>query len=220
MAPHLHDSSEMLLAPEGAPLAVAAAAAAADAEAEGHAAGDATERDEAASAKRRRRRPSGITVGIALIAILLLVRVFVAEPFKIPSESMTPTLVPGDQTLVDKLSYRSSSPKRGDLVAFHAPRTGEVLLKRVVGVAGDSVGLEDGMLVVNGRRLHEAYADPKAIDSVYFGPVRVKPGTIFVLGDNRANSEDSRDFGAVSTKSIIGRAVARVWPPSRWGTLH
>ena len=85
---------------------------------------------------------------------------------------------------------------------------------------GRSVGIEDGVLVVNGRQLREAYADPKSIDSVYFGPVRVKPGTVFVLGDNRANSEDSRDFGAVSTDSVIGRAVARVWPPSHWGTLH
>jgi signal peptidase I len=169
---------------------------------------------------RSRRRPSGVTIGVALIALLLLVRIFVAEPFKIPSESMEPTLVPGDQTLVSKLAYRDASPKRGDLVAFHAPRTGEVLLKRVVAVAGDSVGIEDGLLVVNGRQIREAYADPKAIDSVYFGPVRVPAGRMFVLGDNRANSEDSREFGAVSTQRVIGRAVARVWPPSRWGGLH
>jgi signal peptidase I len=170
----------------------------------------------AVRAARSRRRPSGIVVGVALIAALLLLRAFVAEPFRIPSESMAPTLRSGDQALVQKLL--GASPHRGDLVAFHAPRTGEVLLKRVVAVGGDTVGLEDGVLVVDGKRIRESYADPKAIDSVYFGPVRVRAGTVFVLGDNRANSEDSRDFGAVPTKSIIGRAVARVWPPGRWGT--
>jgi signal peptidase I len=169
------------------------------------------------TAARKRRRPSGLAVGFALVAVLVLVRIFVAEPFRIPSESMAPTLRPGDQTLVAKLGGKS--PRRGELVAFHSPQNDEVMLKRVVAVAGDTVGLEDGVLVVNGRKVREAYADPKAIDSVYVGPVRVRAGTIFVLGDNRANSEDSRDFGAVRTDSIIGRAVARVWPPSRWGSL-
>jgi signal peptidase I len=167
-------------------------------------------------APRRRRRPSLLTVGLALVVLIVVVKIFVAEPFRIPSQSMEPTLRPGDQTLVWKLGAKA--PDRGDLVAFHAPRTGEILLKRVVAVGGDTVGLEDGVLVVDGRKVREPYADPKAIDSVYFGPVKVRPGTIFVMGDNRANSEDSRDFGAVPTGRIIGRAVARVWPPARWGT--
>ena len=172
----------------------------------------------APAAGRRRRRPSAFTIAIVLIALIVIVKLFVAEPFRIPSQSMEPTLRPGDQTLVNKLS--GDSPDRGDLVAFHAPRTGEILLKRIVAVGGDTVGLEDGVLVVDGRQVREPYADPKAIDSVYFGPVKVRPGTMFVMGDNRANSDDSRDFGAVPTDRIIGRAVARVWPPSRWGTLR
>jgi signal peptidase I len=173
--------------------------------------------DDAPAEPARRRRPSGIAVGVALIAALVIVRVFVAEPFRIPSESMVPTLKPGDQALVSKLS--GHEPKRGQLVAFHSPRNGgEVLLKRVVAVGGDTVGLEDGVLVVDGRHVREPFVDHKAIDSVYFGPVKVRSGTVFVMGDNRANSEDSRDFGAVRTSSIIGRAVARVWPPGRWGT--
>jgi signal peptidase I len=168
------------------------------------------------AATARRRRPSGIAVGFALVATLVVVRIFVAEPFRIPSASMEPTLDPGDQALVDKLS--GHQPKRGQLVAFHSPRNGgEILLKRVVAVGGDTVGLEDGVLVVDGRQVREPFVNHKAIDSVYFGPVKVRPGTVFVMGDNRANSEDSRDFGAVRTTSIIGRAVARVWPPSRWG---
>jgi signal peptidase I len=215
--PEAHQSPQLTVAPTGAAVGVAPAGAT---RADGAAAADAATAGAPAARVRSRRRPSGVTIGVALIALLLLVRIFVAEPFKIPSESMEPTLVPGDQTLVSKLAYRDASPKRGDLVAFHAPRTGEVLLKRVVAVAGDSVGIEDGLLVVNGKQIREGYADPKAIDSVYFGPVRVPAGRMFVLGDNRANSEDSREFGAVSTKRVIGRAVARVWPPSRWGGLH
>jgi signal peptidase I len=213
VGPQAHQQPELTAAPAGAAVGLAPAgadpAAAADAAADAPAAG-----------ARSRRRPSGVALGIALIALLLLVRIFVAEPFKIPSESMEPTLVPGDQTLVEKRFYDKSAPHRGDLVAFHAPRTGEVLLKRVVAVAGDTVGLEDGVLVVDGKQVREPYANPKAIDSVYFGPVRVPAGQVFVMGDNRANSEDSRDFGSVPTTRIIGRAVARVWPPSHWGTLH
>jgi signal peptidase I len=166
-------------------------------------------------ATTRRRRPSGVAVGVGLIAVLVLVRIFVAEPFRIPSQSMEPTLKPGDQALVVKRA--GHDPERGQLVAFHSPRGGEILLKRVVAVGGDTVGLEDGVLVVNGRKVAEPFVNHKAIDSVYFGPVRVKPGSFFAMGDNRSNSEDSRDFGAVRDSSIIGRAVARVWPPSRWG---
>ena len=171
---------------------------------------------EAPAAPARRRRPSGVVVGVALIVAIVLVKIFVAEPFRIPSQSMEPTLKPGDQALVAKLSGKP--PHRGDLVVFHAPKTGELLLKRVVAIGGDTVGLEDGVLVVDGRMVRESFVDYPSIDSVYFGPVRVRPGTVFVMGDNRANSEDSRDFGAVPSDRIIGRAVARIWPPGRWGT--
>jgi signal peptidase I len=170
--------------------------------------------EQCSASERRRNAP--LVLGVVAVLAVLALRAFVAEPFRIPSESMAPALHPGDQALVTKVG----TPARGDLVAFHAPRTGEILLKRVVAVGGDTVGLEDGVLVVDGRQVREPYTDPDAIDSVYFGPVKVRPGTIFVMGDNRANSDDSRDFGAVPTDRIIGRAVARVWPPSRWGTLR
>ena len=170
-----------------------------------------------AGAPARRRRPSATVVGAALFVLLLALRLFVAEPFKIPSESMAPTLEPGDQALVEKIA---GAPHRGDLVAFHQPKTGEVLLKRVVALGGDTVGLEDGILVVNRHAVREPYANTKSQDSVYFGPVRVPAGAVFVMGDNRGVSEDSRDFGAVPTRAVIGRAVARLWPPGRWGIPH
>jgi signal peptidase I len=157
---------------------------------------------------------------VLAVAIVVGLRIFVLEPFRIPSDSMAPTLRSGDQVIVDKRAYRGAVPRRGDLAVFREPRTGDILLKRVVAVGGDTVGIEDGVLVVDGRRPREPYADPEAIDSVYFGPVRVRPGTVFVLGDNRANSEDSRDFGAVPTGRLIGRVRARIWPPARWGTPH
>jgi signal peptidase I len=118
--------------------------------------------------------------------------------------------------LVDKRAYRDGLPRRGDLVVFHRPRSGEVTLKRAIGLPGDTVAIEDGFLVVDGRRRHESYADPDAIDSVYFGPVRVPPGHVFFIGDNRLDSRDSRDFGAVDRRQIIGRVRGVLWPPARW----
>jgi signal peptidase I len=155
-------------------------------------------------------------VGVAVLGALA-VRPLLVEPFGIPSDSMAPTLRSGDHVIVSKLAYRDASPARGELAVFHAPGSGEVTLKRVIAVGGDTVAIDDGVLVVNGRRPAEPYADPRAIDAEYFGPVRVTPGTVFVLGDNRADSVDSRDFGAVARDRLIGRVVARAWPPSRWG---
>jgi signal peptidase I len=154
---------------------------------------------------------------LVIVAALALARFFVAEPFRIDSGSMEPTLRAGDRVLVDKRAYRDEPPRRGDLVAFRAPRTGDVTLKRAIGLPGDTVAIEDGVLVVNGRRQSESYADPDAIDSVYFGPARVPARSVFVLGDNRADSIDSRRFGPVAQRSLIGRVEFRLWPPARWG---
>jgi signal peptidase I len=156
-------------------------------------------------------------VVLAVVAAALVVtRVFFFEPFRTDGPSMAPTLHSGDQVLVDKRAYRHRLPRRGDLVVFRAPRTGDVTLKRAIGLPGDSVAIEDGRLVVNGRRQNEPYTDPDAIDSVFFGPVRVRPGTVFFLGDNRLDSTDSRDFGAVPAGDLIGRVRGLIWPPSRW----
>lgn len=166
---------------------------------------------------RRRRGPRRLWPFVLVVVVALVVaRVFFVEPFKTDGASMLPTLHSGDQVLVDKRAYRHALPRRGDLVVFHRPRSGDVTLKRAIGLPGDSVGIEDGVLVVNGRPRHESYADPKSIDSVYFGPVRVRPGTVFLLGDNRLDSLDSRDFGAVRQDELIGRVRGLIWPPSRW----
>jgi signal peptidase I len=155
-------------------------------------------------------------IAIAVVVLVLGgLRLFVLEPFGIPSDSMAPTLVPGDHVLVDRLAYRDDLPRRGELAVFHAPGSGELTLKRVVAVEGQTVALEDGRLVVDGRRPAEPYANADSIDSVFFGPVRVPPDAVFVLGDNRFDSKDSRSFGAVSADDLVGRVRARFWPPSR-----
>jgi len=161
----------------------------------------------------RRRVGPAVVLGLLLLLVLVPGRLLVAEPFRIPTGSMVPTLEPGQHVLADKLAYRLGAPKRGDLVVFHAPRTGEVLLKRVVALPGDKVGIEDSALVVDGRRPAEPYVkDAGLIDGEYFGPITVPKGSIFVLGDRRSDSVDSREFGPVPESALIGRVDARVWP--------
>ncbi|MGH2942748.1 MAG: signal peptidase I [Solirubrobacteraceae bacterium] len=172
----------------------------------------------AAVAPARRARPRRWwPVVLTVVLLAVVARAFFVEPFRIVSVSMAPTLGDGDQVLVDKRAYRTALPRRGDLVVFRAPRTGDVMLKRAIGLPGDTVAIEDGILVVNERPRREPYADPDAIDSVYFGPVRVRAGSVFVLGDNRADSIDSRDFGAVARRDLVGRARVRLWPLGGWG---
>jgi signal peptidase I len=164
----------------------------------------------------RRSRAAPLAAGALLLLLLALgLRAYVAEPFAIPSESMAPTLRPGDHVLVEKLSYRFGSPRRGDLVVFRAPDGGSLAVKRIVGLAGDRVAIEDGVLAVNGRLQKESYVDQSQVDSVYFGPVVVPRGDVFVLGDNRADSHDSRDYGAVPRRSLIGRVLVTLWPVFR-----
>jgi signal peptidase I len=154
---------------------------------------------------------------VALLAAPVLVAgaawAFVAEPFAIPSGSMEPTLRPGDQVLVSKLAYRHGGPHRGDLAVFSAPDTHKVTIKRVVAVGGDRVEILDGVLNVNRRPKRERYVDHSRVDSVYFGPVVVPRGSFFTLGDNRADSHDSRDYGVVPVRSLIGKVLVRFWRP-------
>jgi signal peptidase I len=148
---------------------------------------------------------------------VLLLRAFVAEPFGLPTSSMTPTLRPGEHVIVNKLAYRFGDPRRRDLVVFRAPEPGGLMLKRIVALGGDRVALEDGVLQVNGRAVAEQFVDRRLVDSVYFGPVRVPRGAVFVMGDRRSDSLDSRTFGSVARRSIVGRVDLRIWPPGEAG---
>jgi signal peptidase I len=159
-----------------------------------------------------RRRPTAGTAALVVTVLAALLVVFGSEPFTVRSDSMTPTLRAGDQLLAEKVSPRLHRFARGDVVVLEPPGSQDALMvKRVVALAGDRVGLADGRLVVNGTRVQEAYVDLATVDGVYFGPVVVPSGALFVMGDNRAVSVDSRDFGAVPEDRVVGRMVLKLW---------
>ena len=158
-----------------------------------------------------------VVLALCVIFVFGVVRPFFVEPFFIPSESMAPTLNPGDRVLAAKSVYFFAEPARGDLAVFD-DGSGAVI-KRVVGLAGDVISVEDGVLVVNGEPRREPYVDYRLADSSFFGPVTVPEGHVFVMGDNRSNSRDSRTLGPVSEGDLIGRAVLRFWPLERAGSL-
>jgi len=164
---------------------------------------------------QRSGRCRGLLSVLGWVAALVLVaqwpvRVWVAEPLVVHSSSMAPTLEPGERVLTWKVGAGRETWHRGDVVSLR--HDGEIWVKRIVAVGGDLVGLRDGRLVVDGQVVREPWSDPGQIDSVYFGPVRVPAGSVFVMGDNRGNSEDSRTFGPVPDSEITGHVVAVVWP--------
>ncbi len=179
--------------------------------------------------ERRRRRASKKGGGAIEFLVILLVsfalvfgfvRPFVVEAFYIPSESMVPTLRVGDRVLVNKFIYRFAEPARGDVVVFESVEGGnEDLIKRVVGVPGDKISVRGGKLLVNGEPQREPYVYKKYPDRSFSAPTTVPENHVFVMGDNRTNSRDSRYFGTVPEKKIEGEAFLRFWPPDRIGGL-
>jgi signal peptidase I len=158
---------------------------------------------------------------VSFVLVFGFVRPFVVEAFWIPSESMTPTLLVGDRVLVNKFIYRFTEPDRGDIVVFKETVEGrkEDLIKRVVGLPGDRIAVRGGRLFVNGKLQSEPYVNKKFPDVSVSAPTTVSGGHVFVMGDNRANSLDSRRFGPIPEKNIEGEAFLRFWPPNRAGLL-
>lgn len=142
-----------------------------------------------------------------VVAVVLAVRTFALDPLRVSSGSMEPTLGVGDTVLVDKVTPHFTRITPDELVVFHEPTDGALVVKRVVATAGQVVEFRDAVLFVDGRARNEPYVDLKSIDALYFGPVTVPPGHVFVLGDHRAVSIDSRHYGSVEISAIVGRVA-------------
>jgi signal peptidase I len=182
---------------------------------------------------------------LAAIVVTLVVKALLAQAFYIPSGSMEPQLHVNDRVVVSRTAYRLHDPNRGDIVVFPSPiaepehhglvdgvvddvldalavgdRGDDELIKRVIGLPGEEIEARDGEVLIDGEVLREPYL-PADVRTEDFGPVKVPTGRVFVMGDNRGNSHDSRfsDIGTIDIDDLVGRAIARVWPPSRTAFL-
>lgn len=162
-----------------------------------------------------------LVVIAASVGFAIVLRTFVVQSFSIPSESMESTLEIGDRLMIEKVSHRLSSIDRGDIVVFRRPPeipgTTEELIKRVIGVGGDSVQGLNGTIYVNGEAQDEPYINEAPFGD--FGPLTVPDDELFVMGDNRDRSLDSRVFGTISTDTVRGTAFLTFWPFDRIGGL-
>lgn len=152
------------------------------------------------------------------LVISSLVIIFIAQAFYIPSVSMSPTLLIKDRIIVNKFIYSFTEPQRQEIIVFKYPvQPRRKLIKRLIGLAGDKVEIKDGLVYLNDQLLEEDYILEK--DYRNYGPVVIPEDNYFVLGDNRNNSEDSRFWGFVPQKNIIGKAILIFWPLNRIKTL-
>ncbi len=198
--------------------------------------------DEAAGV---RRFAETVAVVVGALVLAVLIQQFLVKPYKIPSVSMAPTLVVGQRVLVNRVGNRLGEPQRGQIIVFHPPqgadralaatqcgaprpagqlcgaatqgRSDQTFIKRVVGLPGDRIALQGGHVVRNGQPVPEPYAQSCADASCNLTAVTVPPGSYYLLGDNRDDSDDSRFWGPVRRDWLIGRAVATYWPPDRAG---
>lgn len=159
----------------------------------------------------------------ALETILLSLVIFgVINTFsariRVESVSMQPTLYAGDFVIVNKLAYRLGEPKRGDVIVFRYPPAPEQepYIKRIMGLPGDRVNISGGKVTINGQLLEEPYLN---VTTNQGGEWLVPPDSLFVMGDNRNSSSDSRAWGMVPFENVIGKALVVYWPPGKWGLL-
>jgi len=174
------------------------------------------------------------------LVIAVVIKTFLIQPFWIPSESMLPTIEVNDRVMVNKLAYKWGEPQRGDIVVFRDPRETQVeesvpeavirsvleavgvrtrgrddLIKRVIGLPGESIEVRANQIVVNGTPLDEPYLDD--VEMPDEGPFSVAEDEVFVMGDNRNASFDSRRFGPIPLEDLIGQAFVTIWPLSHFG---
>jgi signal peptidase I len=157
-----------------------------------------------------------IAIIVGALAVALIVKTFLIQAFFIPSLSMYPTLDEGDRVLVNKLSYKLHDVHRGDLVVFERPKgqpESEIkdLIKRVVGLPGETIEAREGTVYIDGKALEESYL-VEGVTTDNLPRQVIARGHVFVMGDNRSDSADSRVFGSIDEDTIVGRAFIRVWP--------
>ncbi|GAA2720389.1 signal peptidase I [Cellulomonas aerilata] len=156
------------------------------------------------------RRARHLTAAVAVAGAVLLVRGTALEPLTVASPSMEPTLDVGSTVVVDKLTHRWRGVDVGDVVVFTDPEDGDDAVKRVVALAGQTVALRDAVLHVDGVAVDEPQVDLSRIDGTWFGPVTVPEASVFVLGDSRGVSIDSRTYGSVPLDAVEGRVIAAI----------
>ncbi len=170
---------------------------------------------------------------LGAIAIVLAIKAWVVNPYRIPSSSMEPTLHCArpdtgcearfsDRVLACRFCYRLWSPKRDDIVVFHTPPLADVrcgaggtFVKRLIGLPGETWEERAGYVYINGKKLDEPYVKPDRRDARTISPIKIASGHYFMMGDNRSSSCDSRAWGTVPRANLIGKVFATYWPPSR-----
>ena len=158
------------------------------------------------------------SVAIAII-LAVLIRLFIFQPFYIPSGSMEPNLQIGDRIIVSKLTYRLSEPQRGDVIVFKFPLDpSRDFVKRAVALGGENVTIRDSALYIDGQPVPEEYLPPD-LRFGDFGPREIPQDHYLMLGDNRNSSDDSRMWGALPEDYIVGKAVVIYWPINRISLL-
>lgn len=159
-------------------------------------------------------------------SIFVLVYLFIAQPHKVSGPSMVPTFQDGNFILTDKVSYRLGKPKKGDIIVFKYPKSeSKEFIKRIIGVSSDTIQIQKGLVYVNGKVLKEDYLAP---DTITYGAgfleeeelYKVEFDQYIVMGDNRTNSSDSRNWGPITTREIVGKVFFRYWPANSFGFIN
>lgn len=159
------------------------------------------------------------TVVLALILFLVIRQVI--QNYRIESHSMEPNFYEGQFVLVNKLAYKLGEPQRGEVLVFHNPgNPDEDYIKRIIGLPGDTVEVVGDTVMINGQELPEPFPHNQNPEGSYSGPTIVPDGTLFVMGDNRPNSSDSRRIGTIPEDLVVGKAWLRVWPFNQFGLIE
>ena len=177
------------------------------------------------AARRRRALLDWVIVIAVALLVAFLVRTFVLAHFVVDGTSMSTTLHDGDRVFVNKLSYRLHDPRRGDVVVLHEIRgtTDRDLIKRVIALPGETIEVRNCEVTIDGKKLDEPYLDPQVVTPGNCGgdtpPTPVPDNNVFVMGDNRGGSLDSRALGPINEGDLVGRAFVVFWPKSDWQWL-